>query len=443
MGAAARARPAPANNMAPNMRSAAPPPQLVSLFTGAGGLDIGLEQAGFVTVAANDSAPDCVKTLEAAKAMRIPVPGCFDRTYLGSAEIISGGIEELRPGAFRPRGAGSRWSPDLLVGGPPCQPFSSSGKMLGLADPRGRLFEHFVRIAEGLRPRMILFENVRGLVTMRGPSGTPGETLALVGRSFEEIGYATSFALLNAADFGAPQRRVRLFMIGVRAGTLPDWPQATHAELPDETLFGERKPWVTLAEFLSGRAVPGSDEVIRPSAQLAAQLERLPSGTGLKTPGPREATRPGGHWGYKQGTFIADPNKPARTVTASATQDWVRGSDGTLRRLTWRECAGLQGFPLGWPFHGNTTSRYRQVGNAVPSVFGAVIGDQISRALDSRVRSRPESAAWPASFAEAIRYTSKEGTRNGDSRKRVAEMIAAGGDPTRLRGLGSAEHQRR
>lgn len=414
-------------------------PELVSLFTGAGGLDIGLEEAGFVTVAANDIEADCIRTLQASQDAQIPVRDRGEACYLESASIIHCPVEELQPRDLRPAGAGSRWAPALLAGGPPCQPFSSSGKMLSVHDPRGRLFEEFVRIAEGLRPRMILFENVRGLVTARGPSGIPGEALQLVKRAFEEIGYATNFALLNAADYGAPQRRVRMFMIGCQLGQMPGWPEPTHGEDPLPGLFDTRKPWVTLGEFLASQHDPDPAEVVRPSAQLEPLLEALPPGSGLKTPGAREATRPGGHWGYKQGTFVADPSKPARTITAAATQDWVRGRDGRLRRLTWRECAGLQGFPSGWRFQGNPASRHRQIGNAVPAVFGRVAGESMILALGSTSRARPKSAPLPGSFVTAIEYTVRENARNAESRRRAAEMIAAGVDPREVKGLGSAE----
>lgn len=417
-------------------------PTLVSLFTGAGGLDIGLETAGFDTVVANDSDSDAVATLRANQAARIPIPGRGDRCFLEHAAIIHSLVENLVPSDLRPRGASARWSPDLMAGGPPCQPFSSSGKMLSVSDPRGRLFEDFVRLAEGLRPRVILFENVRGLVTARGPSGAPGEALYLVKEKFESIGYATRFALLNAADFGAPQRRVRLFMIGCRSGELPTFPMTTHDEVPGETLFGGLAPWITLAQFLREQPPPAPGDIARPSEQLARQLETVAPGSGLKSAGSREATRPGGHWGYRQGTFLADPDKPARTVTASTSQDWVRDSDGRLRRLTWRECAALQGFPPEWTFAGNTASRYRQIGNAVPAVFGAVIGERIAAALRSRSRGRSDSAPLPSSFTEAMSYTLREHARNGASRQRVAQLIAAGADPRDLKGLGSAErHQ--
>ena len=120
--------------------------------------------------------------------------------------------------------------------------------MLSVGDPRGRLFEHFVRLAEGLKPKLILFENVRGLVTARGPKGEPGEVLDMVRGAFEGIGYATTFALLNAADYGCPQRRVRCFMMAARRTRLPDFPERTHAEAPGPGLFGRRRSgcrWAT------------------------------------------------------------------------------------------------------------------------------------------------------------------------------------------------------
>ena len=131
-------------------------------------------------------------------------------------------VAEIDAVSLGPNGTGESFSPDLLAGGPPCQPFSSAGKMASVSDPRGRLFEHFVRLAESLKPKLILFENVRGLITARRPKGEPGEVVDLVKRAFERIGYATTFALLNAADFGGPQRRVRCFMMATRFRRPPE-----------------------------------------------------------------------------------------------------------------------------------------------------------------------------------------------------------------------------
>jgi DNA (cytosine-5)-methyltransferase 1 len=412
---------------------------LVSLFTGAGGLDIGLELAGFETVTAVDFDPDCVKTLrrnqERAQDAKAELP------LLRTAKILEAKVEDLQPADLRPQDAGPDWSLDVLAGGPPCQPFSSAGRMLSFKDPRGRLFEDFVRLARGLNPRLILFENVRGLVTALGPTGRPGEAVELVKRAFEEIGYATSFALLNAADYGAPQRRVRLFMMATRNTRLPVFPAATHSESPGETLFGPQLPWVSLGELLKTMPVADDIDIDLPSAALGEALKDVPAGSGLKSAGVREATRPGGHWGYKQGTFVADFTKPARTVTAAATQDWIRDGQGRLRRLTWRECAALQGFPQSWEFVGNKASRFRQIGNAVPAIFGTVLGKALLEVLnDEQVVKTPLSAPFPTDFVDSIDYTKREHRRNGPSRAAAKVALAEGRMTAReAKGLGSAD----
>lgn len=412
-------------------------PSLISLFTGAGGLDIGLEQAGFHTVAAVECDRDCAETLQENQRLKHPLKG--NRHILGKAKLVSRGVETVSRDDLVPSGASRGWTPDLLAGGPPCQPFSSSGKMLSVHDPRGRLFEHFVRLAGELKPRTILFENVRGLVTARGPRGEPGEVVRIIKEAFENLGYATSFQLLNAADYGCPQRRVRLFMLASRVGNPPEFPETTHEAQSEQSLFGSRLPWPTLGQFLDQHPPVAEEEVIRPTSALAEQLADIPEGSGLKSAGAREATRPGGHWGYRQGTFIADRNLPARTVTASASQDWIRLPDGSLRRLTLRECASLQGFPCEWAFKGSIASRFRQIGNAVPVVFGHVLGASLIDVVSHNGRIKGRSVPLPQEFERAIAYTVKENRRNGASRRRVLELQRKGhADARDLKGFGMA-----
>jgi DNA (cytosine-5)-methyltransferase 1 len=414
------------------------PFSVVSLFSGAGGLDIGLEAAGFHTVSTLDCDPDCVASLCANQ--RLGVPTGNGRNHLQGTRLLGADIEKVNAEHLRPVGAGRRWTPDLMAGGPPCQPFSSSGKMLSVEDPRGKLFQHFVRLADALQPRLILFENVRGLVTARGTRGEPGEVLDMVKDAFEGIGYATTFALLNAADFGAAQRRVRCFMMATRATALPAFPEPTHAETPSGGLFDRRSPWVTLRELLATLPPPSADEIIWPTPRLSAELGSVPCGSGLKSAGARESTRPGGHWGYRQGTFIADLDQPARTVTASASQDWIRAPDGQLRRLTLRECAALQGFPREWSFAGPVASRYRQVGNAVPIMFGRTLGESMLSVLRQGQQPKPVSAPLPREFGSAIEYTRREHRRNGDSRKVARLKIQqVGVDVQEVKGLGSMD----
>jgi len=404
-------------------------PTLVSLFAGAGGLDIGLEKAGFHTVAATDFDQDCVETLRFNQTRRVPIEGSPSRFHLDGARIIHADVARLHAGAF---GIPEGDELDLVAGGPPCQPFSSAGSQLGLQDPRGTLFQHFARLVAEIRPRMFLFENVRGLVTARGPSGHPGEALDLVRRAFEDAGYATRCALLNSADFGAAQRRVRLFIIGSRVSALPEFPAPTHSEDVGGRLFGDTMPWNALGEFLKHTQSLDDSEMSRPSPQLARQLQHVPTGSGLKSPGVKETTRPGGHWGYKQGTFIADPTKPARTVTAATTQDWIRLRDGSLRRLTLAECAGLQGFPREWQFAGTRNNQFRQVGNAVPVAFGDAIGRLLAQVARRCRRGgcaaeRVESAVLPTTFSEYVHYTIRDEARNGVDRPRSQRRLQAHG----------------
>jgi len=413
-------------------------PTSISLFTGAGGLDVGLEEAGFRTVAATDNDPVCVASLVANQSARIPIRGCPARRYLEETRLFTGDVAGVSAADLRPHDVDASWTPDLLCGGPPCQPFSSAGSMRGLEDPRGRLFEHFVRLANELRPRVILFENVRGLVTMPGPSGIPGETLMLVRQAFEAIGYWTRLALLNSADFGAPQRRVRCFMLAARDGSPPEFPDATHSRSSASELLSDRLPWVTLGQFLATSPTAEDDDLIRPTQELEALLRGVPDGSGLKSAGAREPTRPGGHWGYKQGTFISDPRRPARTVTTT-TPDWIRLRDGSLRRLTWRECAELQGFPTDWRFSGGYGARQRQIGNAVPVIFGRVLGQAIRTSLARSGSDAAESAPLPADLEAAISYTRREHRRNQAVRLEIRRRIEVGEDSSALKGLGSAE----
>lgn len=392
-------------------------PTVIDLFCGAGGLTAGLEAAGWRSVAAVDSDEDCVRTLEATKKRKLPLPRAGGGgAYLDQAQLLCRDVRELTGKDLQPAGVVGRWRPDLLAGGPPCQPFSSAGRMLGLDDPRGQLFLEFVRLADELRPRFILFENVAGLVTAKDRAGTPGAVLELVQESFEAIGYACRFALLNAADYGAPQRRVRLFMLASRSEALPAFPVATHSRAPISTLFDRTRPWVTLERFLAGRAPPRSSEIVRPSPERARQMATLGPGTGIKATGIVEAQRPGGHWGYRQDSFLADPGLPARTIRAASTPDFIRMADGSLRRLTWRECAGLQGFPRGWQFFGTLASKFRQIGNAVQGDMARVLGEALAAAAAANRKARPISAEWPASFDRRVRLAVMEENFNGADR---------------------------
>lgn len=399
-------------------------PGVISLFSGAGGLDVGLERAGWDTRVATDFDRDCAETLTASQQAGIQIAERHDRTYLDGTRIVHADVAELDAAALMPPGALADWRPDLVAGGPPCQPWSSAGLQQGFDDPRGRLVEHFIRLVEELKPRFVLFENVRGLVTAVGDSGRPGDALRVIQQSLENIGFASTVALVNAADFGAAQRRVRLFLIASSDHRLPSFPDPTHAAAEELNLLEPREPWVQLGEFLARLGAPDAADVVRPSGKRADELAELVPGTGLRTTGRVEANRPGGHWGYRQDCFLADPTLPSRTIRAATTPDWVKEADGSLRRLTWRECAALQGFPPDWRFSGTVASKFRQIGNAVQADAATAIGRVILEALaEGPAPVPPETAPWPAEFHRRVRYTVAEHRVNGKHRVRVRATV--------------------
>ncbi|MES2336589.1 MAG: DNA cytosine methyltransferase [Pseudomonadota bacterium] len=381
--------------------------QFISLFSGAGGLDLGLEAAGLECLLATDHNADAIETLRINKyAARLD-------TRIVEADIRNLTGKNMLAAVGRPRG-----DVPVLAGGPPCQSWSSGGLQLGFADPRGRLVEEYLRIASEIDARWLVFENVRGLLTARGLDGKPGTALAAIRSELLRRGWQTKVELLNAADFGVAQRRNRLIILGYRAGDGPTFPTGTHAQAE----------WVSMRNCLATIEPVKADEIIRPTGKMAEELRDIVPGSGVKSPGKAETTRPGGHWGYKQGAFVADLDRPARTVTASSQQDWIRDPVYGLRRLCPRECAALQGFPAHWAFSGKRVSQYRQIGNAVPPALAQAVGT----VLMAHDRASPEiSARWsdvaplPYRLQSAVRYTEREEARNGDSRRSVSKRPSA------------------
>lgn len=338
----------------------------------------------------------------------------FDETYIDACDVRRLSGDEILAKAGMNRG-----SVPLLIGGPPCQSWSSAGHQKGFEDPRGRLFADFVRLASELDVRWLMFENVRGLLTARGPDGCPGSALDLIRRQLLNAGFQTSVNLVNAADYGVAQRRVRLIVFGYRAGDPFRFPNPTHSKF--SATSPTLKPWVKLGEVLETLGPPSEVELIHPAGALAMQLANLRPGTGVKSPGKKEATRPGGHWGYKQGAFLADPDLPARTVTANPQQDWIRDPQHGVRRLCPRECAAIQSFPMDWTFAGNRADQYRQIGNAVPPRLAAKIGEallgHLASVQDAPTFTPQSLQPLPPQLVSAIRYTEREEARNGESRR--------------------------
>ena len=383
----------------------------VSLFSGAGGLDLGLELVGWDCLLATDNEPSAVDTLHANRGHALGQ----GRTFLGHAEIKLADICKFSGSEMLALIGRRKGEVPLLAGGPPCQSWSSGGLQRGFDDPRGRLVDQYLRIASAIEPRWLVFENVRGMLTARGRDGVPGSALAAIRNALLSRGWQTKVSLLNAADFGIAQRRVRLILLGYRGGDEPDFPAHSHQEQAGEGL----SEWVSLRHRLKSIDRASGAEIIGPSGKMALDLRGIRPGSGVKSPGKAEATRPGGHWGYKQGAFVADLDRPARTVTASSQQDWIIDPIHGLRRLCPRECAAIQSFPPDWRFAGNLAAQYRLIGNAVPPILAQVIGE----ALVGNIQSKTDTSSQPLilnplppALQSAIAYTMREERRNGPSR---------------------------
>lgn len=378
-------------------------PLAISLFTGAGGLDIGMERSGFKVLSTLEIDSVFCETLKTNQNIGHNVKGYQGRKHLEGTKII---CKDIRNVDYDELGNKSL-NIDCIFGGPPCQTFSSAGKMGSVFDDRGRLYLDFVNVVGYFKPKTFLLENVRGLVTARGRNWEPGEVLRQIVSDFENIGYSCRVSLLNSADYGAPQRRVRCFILGSRGGEAPQFPEPTH-----------KNKWISLGNFLKANEDHDKRNWVEPTPEMERKIRKLPEGTGLRSPGIKEPTRPGGHWGYKQGGFIADMKLPSRTISGSTSQDWIRTIDGELRRLTLKEVTGIQCFPAGWQFCGSKAQKFKQVGNAVPTVFGEAIGKSLINHIqkfDSTMS--PVRIELPKEIEGYMKYTKREQSRNGEARK--------------------------
>jgi DNA (cytosine-5)-methyltransferase 1 len=327
-------------------------PPAIDLFAGAGGLSLGLEAAGFAPVAAVERCPDASATYRALH------PG---------SRVVEGDITALDFSAERGRFA-------LVAGGPPCQPFSVGGKRLAADDPRNGI-PQFLRVVAQLQPAAFVMENVAGLAV-----STKWPYFRSVLAQIERLGYAASWSVLEAADFGVPQKRRRLFVVGTR-GCRFSFPGPTHG------------PGVECSHVLAGSVV----DPHRPRGE---------ANTAIVTYALRPSLRPGAYHGhiYNGGGRPIELSRPAPTLLASMGGNktpWLdtlgvvpeyhahllaggsprRGRVPGARRITVEEAALLQGFPAGATFAGRRSSQYRQVGNAVPPALGRHIGLALRRQI--------------------------------------------------------------
>lgn len=298
--------------------------KVASLFSGAGGLDLGFTLSGHRIVWANDIDPDSTNT------------------YLLNIgkEIVCGNIDKIDTSRVP--------NFDILIGGFPCQGFSRANIHRVEKDKRNSLYIQVVRILRDRRPKFFLLENVKGIISLNS-----GKDFNEIKSALEESGYDIQYKVLNAADYGVPQSRVRVIIVGIRSDLAEkykyDYPNPTHSKL------GDKLPkWISIGDVL--KDIPEPNEVHKLKNHVCSSYKVV----------NRDFT----------GHRLTDPNKPSPTILA-------RGNGGggvcaiphpnNTRRLTVRESAMMQTFPMDFEFLGSLTSMYRQIGNAVPVEFAKKI----------------------------------------------------------------------
>jgi DNA (cytosine-5)-methyltransferase 1 len=338
----------------------------ISLFSGAGGLDLGVEQAGYHVAAAVEMNDDAADTME--------------KNFHGLASpvvrqsILDVPTREL----LRAAGLRGRERPDLLVGGPPCTPFSKSGfwldwKRAGL-DPDASLLQAYTRVLAEARPRAFIFENVYALTYNNKASAPAFERLV---REIDGAGYVCSWKVLNAADYGVPQLRPRLFVVGVPKGRRPpELPAPTHGgrwERRSTGGAGER-PHVTTGEALAGVVTsPEPEEVVR--GRWGHLLPDVPPGGNyLHYTAKRGYPDPIFEWRSRYWSFLLklDPARPSPTIQAQPGPN-VGPFHWESRRLRIPEMKRLFTFPDDFELVGRRQSVQAQIGNSVPPLLAEAV----------------------------------------------------------------------
>ncbi len=350
---------------------------VLSFFSGAMGLDLGLIEAGLDVVMGQELDARAVATIEANGHRVLP----------GDLRVIL--EEDPRLSELQRRAGVAEGELFAVVGGPPCQPFSTAGRRLGVEDARGMLVFDYLTAVERLMPRFVVLENVKGLVSA---PGMHRETLVEeIAERLESIGYRVEWGVVDAVHYGAAQFRERLLLVASRDHEPIFIPVPTHFQYHQDG----RYRWQTLADVI-GDLPEAEQEAGRFSPKVQAVLDLVPPGGNWRSLPPEVAEEAmGGAWksgGGKVGFFRRISfSEPAPTLLTSPVQKATMLAHPTLPRpLSVREYARIQGFPDSWQFVGTTSDKYRQIGNAVPVALGRAIGQMLLSvaAGDARIETK-------------------------------------------------------
>jgi DNA (cytosine-5)-methyltransferase 1 len=371
-------------------RSSPPPParKFISFFSGALGLDQGLETAGLRCLAVNDVDRVAAETIRTNKP-NLRLYDCDIRDL--SSRSIQNDLGIKAEELF------------AIVGGPPCQAFSTAGRRLGLNDERGNVFLHFIELIRDLRPKYAIFENVRGLLSaplshrphdQRGPrfkpnaQEKPGGALLHILAKLKHAGYVTTFNLYNTANFGVPQVRERLIFFASRENREVPFMRPTYNETGSAGLL----KWRSLQDaigHLQGRSLHAT----KFPENRVQYYKLLKAGQNWRDlPDKVQKAAMGNSWfagGGKTGFYRRLAwHKPSPTLVTRPT---MKATDlchpDELRPLSVEEYAAIQTFPSNFTFAGNLDNQYRQIGNAVPCTFGEAIGRHIIEFDEGRTQN--------------------------------------------------------
>ena len=346
---------------------------VISLFSGAMGLDIGLGKTGLNVVIGQDFEPSCVETMKT-----------------NGHNVLGGDIREIKPETLLELTGLHVGEPFMICGGPPCQPFSTAGKRLGINDPRGSLFMDFIRMIDYIRPRFFVMENVKGIVSSPlkhvstkervkdDPEQKLGTVLDVILSEFNKLGYKTVYGILDAVNYGVPQFRERFVLIGSRDNEDIFLPIPTHFQMHQNPDYR----WKTVGEAIKDlENDPG--EYTPLSGDRKKYLHMVPEGGNWRDL-PEEVIpiAMGGAYesgGGKVGFYRRLSYKqPSPTITTSPAQKATMLCHPRQDRpLSIKEYARIQQFPDDWKFTGTISAQYRQIGNAVPVGLAEAIGRAI------------------------------------------------------------------
>lgn len=351
----------------------------VSLYAGAGGMDLGFCQAGIRLLWAIDADSHAVETY---------------RENLGD-HMVHGELPERKPPATL--------SPDLVMGGPPCQGFSVIGRM-NPDDPRSKHVHHFFDVVEELEPRAFCMENVRALAE----SARWAEIRKSLLRRARGLGFQVELMILRASDYDVPQARDRMFLVGVRGGS-PLCPVPTSKKDPP-TVRGALSQLPHVGRpgnntMTSASVVPAVRPIMRPSAHTGSLLFNG-SGRPLLLDAPAK-TLPASMGGNATPILDQDELEHGLAPWVVSYHDRLRQgkkplkrAPSRMRRITVEEAAALQSFPVGWKWCGPRGARYRQVGNAVPPILAERVAITLRQALEA-IDGAAQDRSVPGSVPEA------------------------------------------